>query len=296
MSTRSAALLFLRLHRYLNARRPLGLMGWSLLLLVVIGVLDLLAGAEVSFSIFYITPIFLATWYGGKGVGHAVCILSVLAWLVIELGSGLAYSHMLSPVWNTLVMLGFFLITAKLVLMVRERLEREALWARTDPLTGLVNARFFYERLAAESERASRYGHPFTLVYMDMDNFKEVNDTRGHPAGDALLRETAEVLRNHVRQSDLLARMGGDEFCGLFPETASGDAQPLVEKLRARLLERMRQQGWPVTFSIGAATFGASREAPQEMIQAVDRLMYAVKKRGKDGVAFLNTGDSIQFS
>lgn len=126
-----------------------------------------------------------------------------------------------------------------------------------------------------------RYGRPFTLAYIDLDNFKMVNDSSGHAAGDQVLRVVVDTLKRNIRGSDVIARLGRDEFAVLFLESGKQNVRIIVEKLAGCVDHAMKKNGWPVTFSIGAMTFG--RDFPrdlQEMITAADRLMYEAKARG----------------
>jgi diguanylate cyclase (GGDEF)-like protein len=148
----------------------------------------------------------------------------------------------------------------------------------------VANRRAFFEIANAERGRACRYGRPLTLAYLDVDNFKGINDRLGHASGDHLLVEVSRVLRDNVRASDAVARLGGDEFALLFPETDAAGAEAALRNLQKRLADAMQAADWPVTFSMGAAVF-ACPESVDEMIRAADELMYGVKKAGKNNIA-----------
>jgi GGDEF domain-containing protein len=179
---------------------------------ILIGILDYLIGPQLSFSIFYTIPIMLAAWYGRKLIGLFVAFISAGIWLSADLAAGSDYTIWLIPIWNTLVRLSFFLIIVSLLLIVREKLTIEESLADTDPLTGLANRRFFLEQLEHEHTRFFRYPESFTIAYIDLDNFKYVNDSLGHDVGDELLCSVAQILSINVRASDFVARLGGDEF------------------------------------------------------------------------------------
>jgi diguanylate cyclase (GGDEF)-like protein len=149
----------------------------------------------------------------------------------------------------------------------------------------LANRRAFYEMVQAERARSARYGRPITLGYLDVDNFKRVNDTFGHAVGDELLACVAQVLRTRLRTSDSVGRLGGDEFALLLPETSAQAGEVALQSLRAALVDTMKLRGWPVTFSIGAATFLENPPSTEQMIRTADELMYTVKKSGKNRVA-----------
>ena len=256
----------------------------TLVMTALLGVVDYATGPELSFSVFYTGPIMLAAWYGGRKAGLTVALISAGVWLTADMAEGKAYSHHLIPLWNTLVRLGFFLIILKLMLSVKDKLDLEASLADTDPLTGLSNRRYFQEQLDREWLRVRRYPGPITIAYIDLDNFKYVNDTLGHDVGDMLLKLVAERFSQHVRNSDLVARLGGDEFALLLPVTDSAAARVVIEKLRQQALEAMRDRDWPVSLSVGAITFNRPMGSTREMLKTVDDLMYQVKKSDKNNV------------
>src|SRR5205085_1549573 len=162
---------------------------------------------------------------------------------------------------------------------------RERQLARSDALTGAPNARAFYEVAEAEITRARRYAHPFSVAYLDLDDFKLVNDRLGHLAGDAVLRSVARALSGVMRASDVVARLGGDEFVVLLPEASAAPARLATEKLRGALADVVPAHGWRMTASIGVATFLVPPESVDELLGAVDGLMYRAKQGGKNGVA-----------
>jgi diguanylate cyclase (GGDEF)-like protein len=157
--------------------------------------------------------------------------------------------------------------------------------ARIDPLTTVPNRRAFYEALEKERVRTIRYRRPCTLAYLDLDNFKKVNDSLGHAVGDELLVEVAAGLRSNLRVTDYVGRLGGDEFAILLPETDATAAKLVLHKLRLRLLEQMKTHNWKVTFSIGAATFLDPPASLDVMIRLADETMYAIKAQGKNNVS-----------
>ncbi|MEW5733397.1 MAG: GGDEF domain-containing protein, partial [Thermodesulfobacteriota bacterium] len=205
-------------------------------------------------------------------------------------GRGYVISYV--PAWNAVVRFCYFLIISRLLFALRENLAEKTALALKDQLTGLPNGRFFYEILGRELARARRSGLPFTLAYLDLDNFKTVNDTLGHEEGDRVLAAAAAALQKGVRASDTIARLGGDEFAGLFPETGPDNAKILVEKLRGALLSAMRTGGWPVTVSAGAVTFIAFPEKVADMIRQADDLMYEGKKQGRNRALFAVYGET----
>ena len=137
----------------------------------------------------------------------------------------------------------------------RDWLARERAISRTDGLTGLLNGRGFYEAAAVELARSTRYRHPLTLAYVDLDDFKSINDRFGHARGDAVLVAVARAMRRACRSTDLVGRVGGDEFVVLFPETGRDAAETALVKLRSRVEEAASQHGSRVTASIGSVSF-----------------------------------------
>jgi len=158
--------------------------------------------------------------------------------------------------------------------------------AQTDPLTGLSNRRVAEERLAAEASRSQRYGHSLTVISFDLDNFKHINDTYGHPAGDSVLKEFAARLTSAIRLSDLASRMGGDEFLLILPQCPTSQVERLLARLR---LIEVAYEGHtiPICFSAGWVGYEQGETTEQFLVRA-DRTLYAekraVKSRLKDMV------------
>src|ERR1700674_4557029 len=151
--------------------------------------------------------------------------------------------------------------------------------AMVDPLTGLYNRRFAEQRLAAEVARSERKGHPLTVLTLDLNNFKQINDTHGHPAGDQVLLEFATRLNNVVRGADLAVRLGGDEFLVLLPECTLEQLQLVLVRLGS-LEVNWHGRKIPVTFSAGWKQYEMG-ERPEEMLARADELLYSRKRAGK---------------
>jgi len=166
----------------------------------------------------------------------------------------------------------------------QRELERElARQAQYDDLSGLVNRRHCDARLSAEIERCKRYGQPLSVLMLDIDHFKRVNDEQGHAAGDRLLQEIAGVIRHQVRQTDLAARWGGEEFMVLLPSTHGSGAARLAEKLRHAVAEMARARGQGITVSIGC-TEHVTGENRDDLLGRVDDALYAAKDGGRNRV------------
>ena len=159
----------------------------------------------------------------------------------------------------------------------------------TDELTGLHNSRHFFNRLKAEVERTDRYGHPLTLLILDLDNFKQYNDTFGHLVGDKLLAETGNIIRTSIRSTDSAYRYGGEEFAVILPESSGQESLYFAERIRksfeGEALFVDEDEGLRVTVSIGAAEYIAGEET-SAFIKRADKNMYNAKKAGKNRICW----------
>ncbi|HEY1722656.1 MAG TPA: GGDEF domain-containing protein [Magnetospirillaceae bacterium] len=159
--------------------------------------------------------------------------------------------------------------------------------ARTDPLTGAVNRRHFAEAAAAEKDRCYRYGHTGAVILLDLDHFKRVNDSYGHPVGDEALKTVAGACNEEIRGTDLLARLGGEEFAILLPETTLSEAGQLAERLRTRIAALAIETGrgpLHVTASFGVAPLSALSGSWEETVSAADAALYRAKGAGRNQV------------
>lgn len=167
-----------------------------------------------------------------------------------------------------------------------ELIEASQRMATTDPLTGLLNRRAFSQAIDGERARAARYGHGVSIALFDIDRFKQVNDVRGHAAGDAVLSAVGNLLQQHRRETDIVGRWGGEEFIVAFTHTTLAGAQSATERLR-KLVEGMTvvHEGAPIptTASFGVAELRAG-EAVDALIARADRAMYASKAGGRNRV------------
>jgi len=166
---------------------------------------------------------------------------------------------------------------AQLYAQARER-------ANTDELTGLYNHRHFHERLKEEIARSSRFGHIFSLIFLDLDLFKNYNDIRGHLAGDKVLEEIGLHVRDSIRKVDIGFRYGGDEFAIIMPQTPINSAKDMAEALRRRIADQVDPKGTPVRCSIGVASWPSDGLLKEELIQAADAALYRAKQSGKNRV------------
>ena len=159
----------------------------------------------------------------------------------------------------------------------------------TDDLTGLHNSRHFFKQLKAEIERTNRYGHPLSLLILDLDNFKKYNDAFGHIAGDSVLAKAGEILRESLRKTDTAYRYGGEEFTVLLPETKGPQALHFAERIRqafeSKNLTLPEKKNVSVTVSIGVAQYETG-EKLDTFIKRADGNLYAAKNEGKNRIGF----------
>jgi diguanylate cyclase (GGDEF)-like protein len=250
-----------------------------------LGLIDYETGPNVAFSLFYIFPVALASWTLGTSEGILISFACAAAWEITNLPVNRGFASLL-PLWNTIVRLGIFVIISLLFAEVHKLLKHELRLSRTDFLTGLLNRRALMEAASMELDRLARTGHPLTLVFMDLDNFKNINDTAGHEAGDSLLTVVATVLNLQLRGIDIIARIGGDEFVAILPETDDQAASKVVPRLQNSLLEEMQKNQWPITFSIGVLTCNSGSSNMDEIFRLADQLMYKAKKAGKNTICY----------
>jgi diguanylate cyclase (GGDEF)-like protein len=228
----------------------------------------------------------LTTWYVNFKTGLFIAALSAITWAVADFFAGTDYRQPIIYFWNTLIRLGFFVTVTYLIAELHKSQKTIEVLADTDYVTGAMNARRFNRLLEHELNRSRRYKRPFTLVYLDLDNFKQVNDNFGHNEGDQLIKFIAEELKCQIRSTDAVARLGGDEFALLFPEAGRNEVEVIMFKTQTHLKEKLRQSYPFVTFSAGAVTYEAAPHSTVETIRIADELMYSVKASTKNGICY----------
>lgn len=255
----------------------------SCAILVMLGWLRTLTGAEYTFASAAIIPLVAISWVGGRNDGYAFSLLAAIMWASADFMADRQFSASWIPATNSLVRLMIYAFVSYLIAYVKELLVRENELAAHDELTKLLNRRAFFELGNAAVDRSRRYGHSMAVAFLDLDNFKQLNDTRGHKVGDLALKATAAALRKKLRSTDIIARLGGDEFAVLIPEASFEAAKEAGQKIASAVNAAMKKFS-PVSVSVGVSWFEAGDTDFSGMLEAADALMYEIKEEGKHGV------------
>jgi diguanylate cyclase (GGDEF)-like protein len=254
------------------------------LAILAVGGVDLATGADIHVVSLYFVPLALAGWRLGRVGAAAASLLATGVWLAalyIERSRDLALH-----IWvvNFVTQALAFLTVSMLVAVLCERLTHEKTLRRTDPLTGLANRQAFFEQAAIALSLCQRNARPVSLAYLDLDNFKNANDRFGHAFGDTLLRRCGELIAASVRGSDIAARIGGDEFVVLLPETPHDEATRVMARFVAAIDAIDDFRSASVTASIGVVVDARAGAGVAELVALADAQMYLAKQRGKNGL------------
>ena len=271
---------------YLEKQSKPRLVALSILLVILLGTIDYLTGFELTFSFFYLLPVAIASWGVGRYAGPFLSAFSAVIWIISNLLAGEAYSSAFVAIWNTLMRFIIFTIMSLLLHALRSAMEEERHLARTDPLTGALNRRAFYGIVTTKILFAKPTPPPCTLIYIDLDNFKPINDKFGHSTGDVVLTTVVRTIAGELGADETLARLGGDEFIILMNETDPAALKATVTNIQQVLLKAMQAQDWQVTFSIGVLTFLKPSGSVSQMITMADQLMYEAKSGTKNAVVY----------
>lgn len=275
-----------KIHNFFTKRNKSVALYAVILLALLIGYLDYATGFEASLSFLYLVPIALATWYINTRTGYIVMWVSTVAFLVSNWAAGETYSMEIIRYWNGFTRLVVFFLAIWLLQEFKRALAHERMLAQTDHLTGIANAREFYQQAEAELARVHRYRRPVSLAYIDLDGFKQINDRFGHRAGDQLLRCVAQTFQETIRKTDLVGRLGGDEFAILLPNTGRAGATFIMLRLNHAFQKQMAQMQMDVSLSAGVVSFRSVPASVDAMIHQADLLMYEAKAKGKNDVLF----------
>lgn len=274
----------LHLHGRLSKLGKRAIFTLALLLVALCGYLDYLTRFEIAASFFYLIPITIAVWYIDQKAGGVIIVIYAILWLASNWQGGETCSSEAIHCFNALIRLVLFSGFSSLLNELKLALSHEHSLSRTDHLTGIHNNREFFDQAALELERARRLEYPLSIAYIDVDNFKQINDRLGHSEGDKLLKLLAQTTTDVIRKVDIFARIGGDEFVILFPNTDQEGALSAARKMESAIADRMKALPLPLTLSIGLVTFTSAPFTVDKLLQAADQLMYQSKRQGKSRI------------
>lgn len=246
--------------------------------------IDIWTGSEYSISIFYLIPITIAVFINGRSLGILFSFICAMTWIFSDLSSGTSYSSVSAIIWNTFVRLLYFLLHTIVLSWLLElvRLHRE--YSYIDPLTKAANWRYFEVFSNERMKIAAQNQVCISLTYLDIDDFKCINDAYGHATGDLVLVMVADIIRRDLRKNDLLARLGGDEFAILLHDADFKRSLEIMNRINQSVLDEMRKRDWHVTLSIGCIVFRTFSSDLGAMLRQADELMYEAKRNGKNTI------------
>ena len=256
-------------------------------LIAIIGILDYITSFDISISLFYLAPILLAMWYIDRTAGVILSITSAIIWFVTGVitipSRGIS---ILVIIWNATILLGFFLVSTILLANLQRSLGRERKLARTDYLTGILNSRAFHEQANIEIARAKRSNKPFTIAYFELANFKEIYHHFGQAEGEKVLHFIGRELSRYLRVTDVIGRMGGEEFIILFSETDQQNAYSVIARLYVLLTAEVHKKKWPIMISMGVLTCNDTAIELDKVLHEIDKMMYGAKRSGKSQITY----------
>jgi diguanylate cyclase (GGDEF)-like protein len=241
-------------------------------------------GHDIPVADFLLIPVAIVGWLVKARAYAYVAAVCTAAVSVVIAVAGQAQAPLAAALAAAGVRFVLYVVVLALLGGIRQMHVAREKEARTDFLTGAANSRAFEEAAAAEIERGRRYGHELSLLYLDVDDFKAINDTFGHRAGDGVLTDISHVMRCAVRDSDLVARLGGDEFAVLMPEANRFAAGAVARRVRDEVGRVTAPDGRAVRCSIGVASYLAPPASVDALIHDADTLMYSAKEQGKDRI------------
>ncbi|GAM09750.1 putative protein [Geobacter sp. OR-1] len=267
---------------FLENQNSRAIISLGLIFTMAIGMLDNLTGETFSLALFYLIPIGLYVWYISLRTAIAMSVICTLIWA--SSNHDLQTASLIS---NTVTNLGFYCLFSIITHRSRVMYDHEKLLSRTDHLTGLLNNRSFYEIAQNYLCIMKRTNSPFSIAFIDLDNFKEINDQYGHDIGDTVLKDVADSIISTIRVTDKAARFGGDEFVIIFPDTSSDTIALIMGKITAAVSARMNAFNYNVSFSAGVVCCSEPAQSLDELIIQADKLMYEVKNSGKSSFKFM---------
>lgn len=251
--------------------------------IILITVWNYKAGTFYSLDVLYCLPVIQAARIGAiRSLRHSDTQISTWAGVISAVAWSVAEAIV---IWPSYPLSAFAMnifsrsITFTVLGRVVARLWKEREYSRKDSLTELANRLELTERFEAEQMRSERSGNPYSLLFMDIDQFKKLNDSHGHFVGDAALKAIADILRANSRSIDTSARIGGDEFVLLFPETNQYICEILVKRIKLASEKKFQTEGWEISLSIGHVTVTGKERSFDEILHEADEKMYSIKKQ-----------------
>jgi diguanylate cyclase (GGDEF)-like protein len=242
----------------------------------------LTVGHSVTVIDFLFIPVVGVGWFARSRVyGYVIAVVAAGSSILVAMAAETQASVTAAVASGIARLILYLVVLAVLGMMRRERAGDQRA-AATDQLTATANARAFRATLQAEVARAQRHGSRLSLAYLDIDDFKTINDRLGHAEGDKVLREVSHMLRAAVRSTDVVGRLGGDEFAVLLPETGDAAARHVMDRVLGEIGRLRTSDGGRLSCSVGLVTYTTPPESAQELLEAADRLMYKAKNAGKD--------------
>lgn len=270
----------------LDERKPRLIWFLSILIIIAICLAIIFFKNIVDIKPLLVIPVLLASWYGGGKTGTAIAIISATSLFITNYTLASFHINNFSALYDSTIALASYIFISTIVTNFRKVHSVEVVAADTDTLTGASSSRKFYSELDNEILRSRRYGHTLSLAYLDIDDFKIINDTLGHPVGDELLVQVSKSLLVSLRATDIVARLGGDEFVCLLPETEQAEAKLAILKAEKALKNTIKVHNWNVSFSIGVITFDTVPDDGRQAVKLADDLMYQVKGGNKNETAY----------
>jgi diguanylate cyclase (GGDEF)-like protein len=268
----------------LSTYSPYVIVAVIVLFVLAVGAIDYVTGENIHVVALYFVPLALAAWRFGRMGAVLSSLLCTGVWLVDFYATNPNTNPHYAWFVNLVTQEAAFLSVSMLVAVLAEALRKEQLLGRTDTLTGLSNRRAFIDAAKIAVQLCRRHARPVALAYIDLDNFKHVNDSLGHDVGDDYLRKCAAVIHDSLRASDLAARIGGDEFVVFLPETSGDHTILLMERIRTVIESSVHFQAVGVTVSIGVIVDKHAELDIDELLRRADAQMYRVKKSSKNGI------------
>jgi diguanylate cyclase (GGDEF)-like protein len=262
-------------------------MSWRLILIfseiMLITYLDYrVGGLYYSFGVLYCLPVIQTAHISAiralrrsdSRAPLVIGVLSAVAWSAAEAAVIWPQFPISALALNIFTRATTFTVLGRVVM----KLFKEREYSRKDALTGLANRLEFFDRFEIEQSRSERSGEPYSVLFVDIDHFKILNDTLGHHIGDEALKALSKVFTENSRKLDTVSRIGGDEFALLFPSTDENTCQALIDRISLASEKKFRSQDWPITLSIGHVTETGKNKSAEEVLREADEKMYSVKK------------------